>query len=181
VDDRDERALVERAKKGDRGAFEQLVEVQQGFVHGFLRARLLQISDADDLTQEVFLRAYVGLKRFDSSERLRPWLLGIVRNLLREHLRRCRKQKEVAWTELCCEVDRAAATQDDTYDDALDQLPKCLDALGRSARNAIDMHYSARMRLAEIGKRMHRSEGAVKLLMFRARRALKLCLSGKVD
>ena len=61
-------------------------------------------------------------------------------------------------------------------DDRLEQLPRCLDSLGQSAQQAIRWHYSENLRLAEIGSRLHRSEGAVKLLVFRARQALKRCL-----
>ena len=52
--------------------------------------------------------------------------------------------------------------------------------LGESARQAIDLHYTANLRLAEIGEQLKRSEGAVKLLVFRARQALKRCLDQKI-
>jgi RNA polymerase sigma-70 factor (ECF subfamily) len=48
--------------------------------------------------------------------------------------------------------------------------------LGQSARQALEMYYASRLRLAEIGQQLKRSEGAVKLLMFRARQALRRCL-----
>jgi RNA polymerase sigma-70 factor (ECF subfamily) len=52
--------------------------------------------------------------------------------------------------------------------------------LGQNARDALEMHYRGRMRLAAIGERLRRSEGAIKLLMFRARQALKNCINSKV-
>jgi RNA polymerase sigma-70 factor (ECF subfamily) len=51
-----------------------------------------------------------------------------------------------------------------------------LEELGQSARQALELRYGACLRLAEIGERLHRSEGAVKLLVFRARQALRKCL-----
>ena len=53
-----------------------------------------QAADAEDLTQEVFLRSYVGHARFESTVMIRPWLLGIARNLLREHAQ-IKRRKEV--------------------------------------------------------------------------------------
>ena len=50
--------LVTAAQHGDRAAFAALVERYQGLVFGYLRARVLQASDAEDLAQEVFLRSY---------------------------------------------------------------------------------------------------------------------------
>jgi RNA polymerase sigma-70 factor (ECF subfamily) len=137
-----------------------------------------QASDADDMAQEVFLRFYLAQARFDSTALIRPWLLGIARNLLREHVRDVKRRKEVAWTELCLELESVLppdALWTDA-DDVIRHLPECLEHLGPSARQAVDLHYRSQRKLAEIGKELHRSEGAVKLLMHRARQALKDCL-----
>lgn len=176
----EEQALVERAIQGDRSAFEEIVRLHQSAVFGYLRARVLQPTDAEDLTQEVFLRCYVGRDRFDGSNMIRPWLIGIARNLLREHVRKVTRRKEVAWTELCLELEEMVETKENLYDDILGHLPVCLESLGPSARKAIELKYSSKLRLAEIGDKLHRSEGAVKLLMYRARQALKNCLDNKV-
>ena len=173
----DEKALLQRVQPGDRSACDALVEAHQGPVYGYFRARVLQPLDAEDLTQEVFLRCYVGRAQFDPSFMLRPWLIGIARNLLREYIREQRRRKEVGWTELCMEVDELLEGDDTPYEDELAQLPDCLNSLGNSAREAIGLKYAAKMRLAQIGEKLRRSEGAVKLLMFRARQALKNCLS----
>lgn len=170
---------MERVRRGDRAAFALIVERHQGAVYGFLRARVVQPSDAEDLVQEVFLRCYQVRKQFDKSQLVRPWLLGIARNVLREYVRRNKRRKEVGWTELCLEMDDLAADDHAQFDEALAHLPACLQALGPSARQAIDMRYAANLRLSEIGRRLHRSEGAIKLLMFRARAALRHCLAGK--
>jgi RNA polymerase sigma-70 factor, ECF subfamily len=178
----EDQALIERVQRGDRAAFEAIVARHQGAVYGYLRARLLQAADAEDLTQEVFLRCYAARARFDSGCLVRPWLIGIARNLLREHLRNLRRRKESAWTELCLELEDLVRHPDESacrYDDVLAELPKCLETLGPNARQAIGLHYTARLRFSEIGQRLRRSEGAVKLLMFRARQSLKSCLDRK--
>ncbi len=176
--------LIERAIQGDRDAFKAIVEAHQAAVFGYLRARLFQPNDAEDMTQEVFLRFYLTRARFDCSNLVRPWLLGIARNLLKEHARSLRRRKEVAWTELCLELDDmlrpSASDGEGMYDDVLMHLPECMESLGPSARNAIDLKYRSNLRLSAIGKKLHRSEGAVKLLMFRARQALKHCLDTKL-
>ena len=87
------------------------------------------------------------------------------------------RSKEVAWTELCLELDALAADQGASENAALEHLPTCLSALGESAREALDLRYGASLRLADIGERLRRSEGAVKLLIFRARQALRNCLN----
>jgi RNA polymerase sigma-70 factor (ECF subfamily) len=178
-----EREIVRAAQRGDRAAFEAIVQRYQSCIFGYLRARLIQRSDAEDLMQEVFLRFYLGRARFDTSALVRPWLIGIARNLLREYLRSNdrRRKKETAWTELCLEIEQTVAGGDARYDDAMQHLPACLEGLGRTAREAIDLHYAANLRLADIAERLRRSAGAVKLLLFRARQALRYCLEGKAS
>lgn len=173
-----DQTLIEQLRRGDRAAFAAVIERYQRAVYGYLRARLLQATDAEDMTQEVFLRFYLSQARFDSSALVRPWLLGIARNVLREHVKGMKRRKEVTWTELCLELESVMPpdSQWSEDDDILRHLPNCLDGLGPSAREAIELQYRGERKLADIGKQLHRSEGAVKLLLFRARQALKDCL-----
>lgn len=176
-----ETSLIERLQRGDSAAFEAIVEAHQSVIYGYLRARVVQPADAEDLAQEVFLRFYAGRRNFDAGQPIRPWLLGIARNSLREFVRLHRRRKEVGWTAICLELDENLCKVkregiDGPLDDAMQQLPDCLGALGESAREALTLRYNAKMRLAQIGQKLHRSEGAIKLLMFRARQALKNCL-----
>jgi RNA polymerase sigma-70 factor (ECF subfamily) len=174
-----EAALVEAAQRGDKAAFATIVEQNQGAIYGYFCARLVEATDAEDLCQEVFLRCYLGREKFARAVAIRPWLIGIARNLLREHVRRKHRRREVAWTELCLELESMTEV-DDHSEEALRHLPACLDSLGKSAREALSLRYHAKLRLQEIGKRLCRSEGAIKLLMFRARQALKHCLDRKI-
>jgi RNA polymerase sigma-70 factor, ECF subfamily len=173
-------ALVASAQRGDNRAFAALIELYQHTVYGFLRARLIEPADVEDLCQEVFLRCYLGREKLSRAAAVGPWLIGIARNLLREHVRRVHRRKEVAWTELCLEIDALASEHEMHQDEALAHLPVCLESLGQSAREAIDLRYRRELRMAEIGLRLKRSEGAVKLLVHRARAALRNCLDRKM-
>lgn len=165
-----------RRREADRAAVAAVVEAHQKMVYGFLRARLVDATAADDLCQEVFLRFLTSRPLVaKGSGEVSAWLAGIARNVLREHVRRCTRRREVAWTELCLDMEEQAGRCADT-EDRLRRLPECLDALGRTARTALDMHYGEKLRLAEIGRRFDRSEGAVKLLLFRSRQAVRRCL-----
>ncbi len=180
VENEAHRALVAAVQRGDDRAFATLIELYQNTIYGFLRARLIEPADAEDLCQEVFLRCYLGREKLSRAAAVGSWLIGIARNLLREHVRRVQRRKEVAWTELCLELDALASEHDEQHDDALAHLPVCLDSLGQSAREAIEMRYRHQLRMTQIGERLRRSEGAVKLLVHRARAALRHCLSNKL-
>jgi RNA polymerase sigma-70 factor (ECF subfamily) len=176
----EERGLVEAACGGDAAAFEQLVRRHQMAIFGYLRPRLIEPADTDDLCQEVFLRTYQNLAKYNHSVPLRAWLMGIARNVLREYARAARRSREVAWTELCLNLDRAAEEETGPFDEVLPLLPGCMESLGTSARSSLQMHYGERCKVAEIAEKMCRSTDAVRLLLYRARKALKRCLDGKL-
>lgn len=170
--------LVAALQLGDTAALGALFERHRRVVYGFLRSRLLAAADAEDMCQEVFVRCLQAKGEFEGAHQVRPWLVGIARNVLREYVRRMQRRKEVGWTLLCLEAD-ASHENGQPYEDVAEFLPGCMEALGQNARDALEMHYRGRMRLAAIGERLRRSEGAIKLLMFRARQALKNCINLK--
>jgi RNA polymerase sigma-70 factor (ECF subfamily) len=178
--DRSDDQLVAAAQRGDRAAFSAVIQRHRAAMYGYLHARLLEPADTVELCQEVFLRCCTVQARFDSPAMVRPWLIGIARNLLRERVRLLKGRREVAWTEMCLDLETWNPPDERRHDGAVRLLPACLDSLGPTAREVLDLHYRGNHRLAAIGDRLHRSEGAVKLLMFRARQALRLCLSGKI-
>ena len=86
------RDLIVAAKKGDAAAFGGLVELFQQRVFRTANALLGSDSDAMDAVQEVFLRAYRSLARFDDSRDLAPWLYKITANVCRDIIKAKRRQ-----------------------------------------------------------------------------------------
>src|SRR5690554_3987006 len=88
VKDKDTAALVERSRRGDRGALESLLEL---FDHEALNVAYRLIGnkdDAMDIRQQAYLRVWQSVDRFDGRSSFRRWLLRIVINLCRDHIRR---------------------------------------------------------------------------------------------
>jgi RNA polymerase sigma-70 factor (ECF subfamily) len=81
--------LVERSQAGDLRSFEQLVERYRDVVYRVV-ARVTGDDDADDVTQDVFLRAYHRLDRFRGEGPFRAWLLQIAHNAALTHAGRRR-------------------------------------------------------------------------------------------
>jgi RNA polymerase sigma-70 factor (ECF subfamily) len=171
--------LIELAQNGDQAAFAAIVERYQSPVYGYLRARLLRSDDAEDLTQEVFLRFYTARSRFDTSHLIRPFLLGIAKNVLREHVRKVKRRKEIGWADICLELedgDWIVPAEEDGEDERRSRLEACISELAQPARHALKWHYAGRLPLSEVAQRLKRTAGAVKLLLFRARQSVKRCL-----
>ena len=69
--------LIRRARAGDQDAFAQLVAANSDSVYGALRRFGLDQAEADEVSQEVFLRAWRGLPRFEQRARFSTWLYRI--------------------------------------------------------------------------------------------------------
>ena len=84
----DERALIARARAGDENAFAQLVSEHSARVYGALRRFGLDSQEADEVAQEVFLRAWRGLPRFEERSQFSTWLYRIAFNEAQRRLAR---------------------------------------------------------------------------------------------
>lgn len=92
----DERELIASAQNGDTRAFEQLVRIHQGTA---LRVAYLVVrdpSEAEDVTQDAFVKAYRSLDRFRGEDPFRPWLLRIVRNEALNRVRSTKRRERLA-------------------------------------------------------------------------------------
>ena len=126
------------------------------------------------------MRAFGALKRFDTSLRLQSWIIGISRNVLREHVRKSKRRREVGWTELCIELE-GMVDDEGLYDDVLHLVPACISTLSEPAALSLNRHYMGGKKIQEIADEMGRTLGAVKVLMVRARQALKRCIRRQLE
>ena len=90
----DEGEIIGRVLAGDREAFADLVDAYKGPVFRLAFRMTGSARDADDLSQEIFLRAFQSLARFRPGERFFPWLYTVGLNVIRNHLRKGRSVPE---------------------------------------------------------------------------------------
>jgi len=83
-----EAELVARAKQGDDEAFAQLVSMFQNRVFNFVVARVRHRQQAEDVTQEVLVKAYFSLNKLREPSKFKSWLFSIAHNHLRDLMRR---------------------------------------------------------------------------------------------
>src|SRR6266545_4791618 len=88
--------LVDRAKRGDVGAYEELVRMHQSLAARTAYVITGQAADAQDAVQEAFVKAYRSLGRFREGAAFRPWLLRIVANQAISRRRAVRRQATLA-------------------------------------------------------------------------------------
>lgn len=154
---------------------EAWIRRHQRGVWRFLRWLGCDAALADDLTQEAFVRLLTTQPRFDGEERAAAWLRATAHNLFRSSRRRARTGVPLDDEAALAAIWRRCAP-DDSGDRAIDALEHCLQALGPTARNAIELHYRHRVAQRQLAKLLGLRLGGVKSLLQRARNALAICI-----
>lgn len=170
----EDRSLVEAVLQGDQGAFQALHDRYRPRVHRFLVSRLRDEAEADDVTQEVFLRVHRNLDRFEGRSSFSTWILGIARN---ESLFRMRTLRRRRAREVCEEHDALAEVV--PIDRALDArralrvTTRVLETLEPARQELILAPVTEEVSVAELAKRRGLKPGAIKSRQHRIRRALR--------
>ena len=106
----DVEALVERAKQGDRDAFGVLVDQYKDRIYNYVSRMLSDPYEAEDVTQEAFLRAYRSLPRFRGASSFHTWLYRIASNLAIDVVRK-RKRTEPTFS-----IDEPLESEEGSYE-----------------------------------------------------------------
>jgi RNA polymerase sigma-70 factor, ECF subfamily len=102
--------LVEKCRKGDSVAWQQLVESQHRRIYGLCYRFTGNAADADDLTQDVFIKLYKSLDSYDLDKgSFQTWISALTRNLLVDHFRRSKQDRSTESMDQGWEGDTEAA------------------------------------------------------------------------
>ena len=187
-DDALDAATMERLRRKDLEAFGRVVDAYQSRVFGFVRRMVPTGEDAEDVTQEVFLKAYRSFDSFDGRCSLRTWLFRIAHNLCIDRARRRRRAPE--WVSLTPDDDLAPVEiADDRGSPEAGVLSGELAALVERAigtmsdklRSVLLLHDREEMAYDEIAAALGIPVGTVKSRLFLARAHLQKSLQGYLD
>lgn len=168
-------ALLTRARSGEPAALESFVRHYQERVHAFLRRSFSDSSHAEDLTQEVFLRALRALPRFEpGSAKVSTWLFQIAVHLILDR----KKKKREELVPVTMEVQDLQPSPEESYAERalLERLQAFVATLPEDQRIALILHEFHALSHAEIAEITHAPSATVKTRIFRARAALKKAL-----
>lgn len=176
--------LIARTLQGDQRAFEGLVERYSPLVFRVVRGVLARSTEVEDIVQEVFLRAYRSLGQIEAGSRLGPWLVRIAVNLCYDHLRRLRRRPERSFSDLTLQEARVVDTllRDERASQAVDRVflrdvaEKLMGQLAPRDRAVLLLKEREGMDTREVARALGCTETAVRLRLFRARRALRKML-----
>jgi len=185
----DDRALVSRILEGDRDRFTELVKRYEKRVVNYVYRITHRYEEAHDLAQEIFVKVFVALDRYDSKYQFSTWLFRIAQNTAIDALRK----KSIVEVPIA-----KPATEEDTKDREFadtgvspyralknKQLATAIDRavfdLPPDYRELIQLRHFAELSYEEIASLKKLPLGTVKNKLFRARNMLKETLEGFVE
>jgi RNA polymerase sigma-70 factor (ECF subfamily) len=164
-----DRTLVERARDGDRDAFEALMKDRIDRVYQLSLAIVANEADARDATQESFVAAWRHLPRLRDADRFEAWLSRLVVNSARMALRARRRRgvREIPAHEILS----GFGAHDPSIGDEV-HLAAALGRLAPDQRAILALHHLEDRSIAEIASILDIPPGTVKSRLFTARQAL---------
>ncbi|HEX7265643.1 MAG TPA: sigma-70 family RNA polymerase sigma factor [Candidatus Dormibacteraeota bacterium] len=163
--------LIRQATGGDLAAFEEVVRRMQRRVYGFAYQHLRDLDEAHDLTQEIFVKLYRNLARYDADRPFEPWFWKLAANTTINYRRkRVPMPTDQSADHPLSGDDAARSAHDPVLVDALAQLDPAY-------RLPILLHYYADLPLAQVAQSLNLSVPATKSRLHRARALLRNSLA----
>ncbi len=178
-------ALVQRAQANDRAAFNEIVLRYKSKVYNYIFRMVHNALDAEDLTQETFLRAYLSIRSFQSRASLNTWLFRIATNLCIDYSRKNKKTQAMTVSLSMESEDDSEEAQRDIPDVAFDPqrlllnkelgllLNKALSELPEKLRTVVLLYDIEGLPYEEIASVVGCPLGTVKSRLFNARSSLR--------
>jgi RNA polymerase sigma-70 factor, ECF subfamily len=178
-------ALVQRCQANDAAAFNEIVSRYKNRVHNYVCRMVGPGIDAEDLTQETFIRAYTSIRSFQSRASLNTWLYRIATNICIDFRRKNSRARSlttsIQWEDGKDEADLEREFPDERFDPQGHYLNKelgvrlqeALRALPEKLRTVVLLHDIEGLAYDEIAEILECPLGTVKSRLFNARAALR--------
>ena len=172
--------VIERARGGDRHAFGELYDTHADAVYRYVLYRVREPSDAEDLTSEVFTRAFANIHRYRwQGKSYLAWLYTIARNAVTDRRRRQRPTVDLDDAYGVAEEgptahDRAALSE------SVDALRGAVKHLTTEQQEVLTLRFIENMSSRQVAKMLGKNEGAIRALQFRALGRLRKLMTAEV-
>lgn len=174
-----EESLVRQAVEGNQLAFTQLYNEHLDKIYRYIYFRVNSRAEAEDLTQEVFIKALEAISSYKWRDvHFASWLFRIAHNQVVDYFRKQSKQKRVSLEEVATvSVEDPVAMTEQKLE--VKELSDALEKLPSAQREVISLRFIAGLPIAEVAKAVDKREGTVKALQFQATAALRKILFEK--
>ena len=175
----DEARLVTRAVQRDSEAFGQLYEQSLQRIYRYVFYRVNSVSEAEDLTEQVFLKAWEAIDRYEQrGVPFLAWLYRLAHNLVVDHYR---AQRQLVPLDDVRETEESSEDIEASVEAQLDaeELRLALRCLSPEHQQLITLRFVEGLSHAEVAQIVGKSEGATRVVQYRALQALARALNGK--
>ncbi len=178
-----ETSLINRAMAGDTHAFAELVNTHQLFLYNLALRAVSNPHEAQDITQETFIRAWRGLKNFRREAKFRTWLYRILMNLCYDRYPHLEREKNtISIDEDDKEIPVSSfLEQHSDHEELKEIIHQELLNLPEVYRLVLSLRYQQEHSYQEISEVMDMPIGTVKTTIFRAKAQLKELLLSKQE
>jgi len=181
MDDETLDRLVGEAQRGSPLAFGRIFDTYSEPIYRFVVSRVGRPSDAEDLTQQIFVKALEALPRYQARGiPFGGWLFKLARNAVIDHARSNRQPLRLDVAEERPTSDAGPEALAELRDD-IDAVAKALTELTEDQREVIELRFFAGLSAREIAYAMGRQEGTIRGLQFRAIAALRRSLGIELE
>ncbi|HXD17361.1 MAG TPA: sigma-70 family RNA polymerase sigma factor [Vicinamibacterales bacterium] len=169
--------LIQRCLEGDATAWDTLVRVYWKRVFNVAYKFVARFDEAEDLTQEIFVKVFRALPTFDRRASFETWLTKVSRNLCVDRYRRRRREEERFTDEVdpdTIQIDELVSRPDATLEqrDEIAMVRRALAKLDPTYREAVALRDVHDLSYEEIARRLQLPEGTVKSRISRGRKEL---------
>ena len=173
----DEESLVRRAQQHEQEAFAQLYERHFDKIYRYVVLRIGNATEAEDLTQQVFLNALKSISSFKWKKiPFSAWLFRIAHNQVVDHLRKRTKHLTDPLDDEAVVISNSNPQLEIELKLDIEQVLSATQRLTAAQREVISLRFTSELPIAEVARVMGKSEGAVKALQHSAIIALRKAL-----
>jgi len=192
IEEISEEALVERCRRGEREAFDVIIERYKDKIVSYLAYMIGEDEEAQDLAQEVFIRAYLSIRKFRGDCSLQTWLYRIAHNLGIDHIRRRKRSPDHVSLDAPVQVEKGELERqwEGEVSDPEEEVERAeLAAMVRKAvgmlpeklRAVVVLHDLQQLSYEEVARILKCPVGTVKSRLFHARAELRRLLRPLVE
>ena len=170
--------IAGRVQGGNAESFGELVERYQDKLLRYGR-KFLRDDDAEDIVQDVFIKAYENIQSFDTTRRFSPWIYRIAHNEAVNYLKRKSKRYTISWDDIATSKDKLDTATDEQppeekwlQQEIKEEITEAIKKLPKRYRQVLMLRYFQEYSYEEISKTLERPINTIGTLINRAKKKL---------
>jgi RNA polymerase sigma-70 factor, ECF subfamily len=174
--------IVRRAISGESEAFTMLYDLYFDKIYRYVFFRIRKQAEAEDLTQEVFIKAMKAIGSYKMGKTpFAAWLFRIARNQVIDHVRKVQQYQSTSLDEAATIIGTDDPVSSAETNIEISELNRAIAQLPPAQQEVISLRFIGGLSITEVSQISGKKEGTVKALQFGATASLRKILSGRLE